>query len=71
MLVADQYALAGLAHAMFHVMFFQPLQTGEHQRVFFRLVLFGTEDVVAQREEAGSWRLIGVERFRNDGLSCM
>ena len=69
-LVADQDALAGSAHAMFHVVLFQSLQTGEHRGVFFRLMLFGTESVVAQREEAYSRRLIGVERFRDDGSGC-
>ena len=60
-LVADQDTLAGTAHAMFFVVFFQSLQTCQHRRVFFRLLLFGTKGVIAEREEADGRRLVRVE----------
>ena len=69
--MADQDALAGSAHAMIHIMLFQSLQACEHRRIFFRLVLFGTESVVAQRIEADGGRLVCVERLGGDGPGCV
>ena len=60
-LVTDQDALAGSAHAMFFVVLFQSLETRVHRRIFFRLVLFGAKGVVAEREKADGWRLVCVE----------
>lgn len=59
--MADQDALAGSAHAMVHIMLFQSLQACEHRRIFFGLVLFGTESVIAERIEADGGRLVCVE----------
>ena len=69
--VADQDTLAGSAHAMFHVVLFQSLQACKHRRILFWLVLFGTEGVVAEREEADGGRLVCIEWFRNDGPFCI
>lgn len=66
-LVTDQNALACSTHAMLVVVLFQPLQTREHRGVFFRLVLFGAEGVIAEREEADGERLVCVEWFGDDG----
>ena len=55
-LVADQDTLASTAHAMFFVVLFQSLQTRQHRRVLFWLLLFGAKGVIAEREEAdGRW----------------
>lgn len=59
--MADQDALAGSAHAMVHIMLFQSLQACEHRWIFFGLVLFGTESVVAKWKEADGGRLVCVE----------
>ena len=69
--VADQDALAGSAHAMFDVVLFQSLQTCKHRGVLFWLVLFGTERIIAEREEANSLRLICVECFGKDRPVCI
>lgn len=62
-LMADEDALAGSTHAMLIVVLFQSLQASEHRGVFFRLVLFGAEGVVAKREETDGGRLVCVECF--------
>ena len=49
-LVADQDTLAGSAHAMLYVVFFQSLETCEHRGVLLWLMLFGTKGVIAKRE---------------------
>lgn len=49
------------------VVLLQSLQTRKDRRIFFWLVFFGAEGVVAEREEADGARLICVERFGKDG----
>ena len=61
MLMTDEDALTGSAHAMAVVMLFQPLQAREHRWIFFRLVLFGAKGVITKREEADGGRLVRVE----------
>ena len=51
-LVADEDAFAGAPHAMVFVMFFEALEAGEDGGVFFGLVFFGSECVVAQGVKA-------------------
>lgn len=68
-LVADEDALACAAHAMLVVVFLETLEAREHRGVFFGLVLFRAEGVVAEREEADAGGLIGGERFWEDGPS--
>lgn len=70
-LVADQDALAGSAHAMLYVVLFQSLQAREHRGVLLWLMLFGTKGVIAKREEADGGRLIRVECFGQDGSICV
>ena len=67
MFVADEDSLAGSTHAMFFKVLFQSLQAREHRGILLRLMLFGTERVVAQRVEANGRRLICVKRLGNDG----
>ncbi len=67
MLVTDEDALAGSAHAISHVVFFQSVQACEHRGIFFWLVLFSTEGVITEGEQADGRRLVGVERFRDNG----
>lgn len=52
---------------MLFVMFFETLQAREHGGVFFRLVLFGAEGVVAEWIEADCGVLVGREGFGEDG----
>lgn len=59
--MADQDSFAGSAHAMFHIMLFQSLQTCEYRGILFGLMLFGAESVVAEGEEANGGRLVCVE----------
>lgn len=47
-LVADEYAFAGSAHAVFGIVFFKALQAREDGRIFFWLAIFGAECVVAE-----------------------
>lgn len=67
MFVTDQDPFAGAAHAMLFVVLFEALQAREHRRVFFRLVLFGAEGVVAEGVEADGFGLVGGEGFGEDG----
>ena len=60
-LVTDEDTLAGSAHAMSHVVFFQSVQACEHRGIFFWLVLFSTEGVITEGEQADGRRLVGVE----------
>ena len=60
-LVADQDTLASAAHAMFFVVFLQSLQTRQHRRILFWLLLFGAKGVIAERKEADGRRLIRVK----------
>lgn len=46
MLVADEYAFAGSAHAVLGVVFFEALEAGQDRGVFFWLCFFGAEGVV-------------------------
>ena len=70
-LVADQDALAGSAHAMLYVMLFQPLQAREHRGVLLWLMLFSTKGVIAKREEADGGRLICIKSFGQDRSVCV
>jgi hypothetical protein len=65
--VADQHALARPPHAMLLVVFFQPLQSRKHRRIFFWLAIFGAECVVAEGVEADRLRLVCVEVFGECG----
>lgn len=58
MLVADQHALARAPHAMLLVVLLQAVQTCQDRRVFLRLVVLGTERVVAQRIQADRLGLV-------------
>jgi hypothetical protein len=48
MFMTDENPFTSPTHAMLFVMFFQPFQAGEHRRVFFGLILFGAEGVIAE-----------------------
>ena len=65
-LVTDQDALASPPHAIFVIMFLQPLKPREDRRVFFWLRLLGPECVVGQRVESNGRRLVGGERRRKN-----
>lgn len=58
-----QDALAGPPHAMLLVVLFESSQPRLDRGVFFGLVLFRAERVVAQRVEADGFGLIRVEVF--------
>lgn len=62
-LVTDQNALTRPAHAMLLVMLLEAPQSRNDRRIFFWLVLFRAEGVVAQRIQADRLRLIRVESF--------
>lgn len=57
-LVANQNPLTRPPHPMLLIVLFQPLQSREDGGIFFRLVLFGAEGVVAERKEANGLGLI-------------
>ena len=59
-LVADEHAFAGPAHAMLLVVLFETLESRDHRGIFFWLVLLGAEGVVAEWIEAdGLWLICG------------
>lgn len=66
-LVADEDALAGAAHAMLVVVFLQALQAGQDGGVLLGLVLLGAEGVVAERVQANGLGLVRVELLGEDG----
>lgn len=70
-LVADEDALAGAAHAMLVVVLFEALQAGQHGGVFFGLGFLGAEGVVAQRIQANGVGLVGIEFLGQDGASSV
>lgn len=57
-LVADQDAFAGSAHAMFVVVLFKTLQSRHHRRVLLGLRLLDAERVVGQRIQSDFGRLV-------------
>jgi hypothetical protein len=67
MLMADEDALAGTSHTMFHIVLLQPLKTCEDGGIFFGLGLFSAECVVGEGVEADGLRLVVVEGFGKDG----
>jgi len=67
MLMADQDPLTRPSHPMLLVVFFQPLQSCEDGGIFFRLVLFRAEGVVAERKEANGLGLVRGEGLGEDG----
>lgn len=67
MLVADENAFAGAAHAVDFVVFFQTFEACEDGGVFFWLGLFGAEGVVGEGEEADGFGLIAIEGCGEDG----
>ena len=66
MLMANENALAGPAHAMLLVVLLQSFQPRKDRRIFLRLCLLGTESVIAEREESNGLWLVVAERFRDD-----
>lgn len=60
-LVADEDALAGPPHAMFHVVLLQALQPSHHGRVLLRLGLLYAERIVGQGVDADCLGLVGLE----------
>ena len=66
MLMADEDTLAGPAHAIFLVMFFKSFQASDNGCVFFRLILFRAERVVAERVEADGFWLVRIKGFGDD-----
>ena len=62
-LVADENPFAGPSHAMLVVVFFQAPEPCKDRGVFFWLVFFGAEGVVAEGIEANGFGLVGVEGF--------
>lgn len=60
-LVADEDALAGSPHAMFHVVLLQALQPSHDGRVLLRLGLLYAEGVVGQRVDPDRLGLVGLE----------
>lgn len=60
-LVAHQDAFTRSSHAMLVVVFFQTLQTRKHRWVLFRLSIFGSECVIAERVKANGLGLVRVE----------
>ena len=68
-LVADEDAFAGAAHAMLFVVFLQSVETREDGRVFFGLVLFRAEGVVTEGVEADGFGLVGGEGSGEDGAA--
>lgn len=66
-LVADEDAFAGAAHAVVDVVFFEALEAGEDGGVFFWLGFFGAEGVVGERVEADGFGLVAVEGVGEEG----
>jgi hypothetical protein len=65
-LVADENALAGAAHAVKTVMLLEPLKSRQHGWVLLRLGLLDAEGVVRERVEADGLRLVGVKGEGDD-----
>ena len=65
--VADQDALTCSSHAMFLVMLFESLQSRKHGGVFFRLAIFCSKGVIAERIQADGLGLICVEVLGKNG----
>lgn len=59
--MADKDALTRPSHTMLLIMFLQSLQPGHDRGVFFWLLLFGAECVIAERVESDRLWLVGIE----------
>ncbi len=66
-LVADQNPLTRSSHPVLLIVLFQPLQSREYGGIFFRLILFCAEGVVAERKEADGLGLVCGEGLREYG----
>lgn len=65
--VADQDPFTRPPHPMLVIVLFQPLQSRKYGGIFFRLVLFRAECVVAEWEEADRLRLVCGKGFGEYG----
>jgi len=65
--VADENSLAGAAHAMLYIMFFETLEARKDGGIFFWLGFFGAEGVVGEGVETDCFGLVVVEGFGEDG----
>lgn len=67
MLMTDQDPLTRAPHSMLLVMLLEPLQACKHRGIFFGLVLFGPEGVVAEWVETDRAGLVRGKGFGEDG----
>lgn len=63
MFMAYEDTLAGTAHSMLFIVFLETFESGENRGIFFWLVFFCAECVVAERVETDGFWLIAVEGF--------